>query len=284
MRFNQQCAAVFVLFCFTQAVAAGPFAPAAGQSGTTAVSQSDSRLVQWAQGYSEYLPGPLVDNQFQTPELALGPAVGNSFDIVSLGDKGRITLSFAGSIFNGPGWDFAVFENGFSDSFLELAFVEVSSDGTTFVRFPAFSLTPSPANGFASVDPTNIEGLAGKYKQGFGTPFDLDLFASANIPNFDANDITHVRLVDIKGDGSELDNWPSAPGFDGPNPIYDPFPTTGSVGFDLDAVGVRYFSPAALHTPLPPALLLFGLPVLLALRRRSTVLRHSHVSISKDSP
>jgi hypothetical protein len=44
-----------------------------------------------------------------------------------------------------PGYDFAIFENGFpfgSGSFyLELAFVEVSSDGKHFVRFNAISNT-----------------------------------------------------------------------------------------------------------------------------------------------
>jgi len=51
--------------------------------------------------------------------------------IVSLGDSGVADVTFAGAIYNGPGADFAVFENGFlnatndSLAFLELAFVEV---------------------------------------------------------------------------------------------------------------------------------------------------------------
>ena len=39
-----------------------------------------------------------------------------------------------------------------------------------------------------------------------------------------------IRLIDIVGDGSATD----ASG----DPIYDPFPTVGSAGFDLDAVAV----------------------------------------------
>ena len=74
---------------------------------------------------------------------------------------------------NGDGFDFVVFENSFSDNFLELAWVEVSSNGIDFIRFENFSLTPSQVSPFGFIDPTNINGLAGKYKQGFGTPFDL---------------------------------------------------------------------------------------------------------------
>ena len=49
-------------------------------------------------------------------------------------------------------------------------------------------------------------------------------------PDLDLTRVTHVRLVDIVGDGASTD----ASG----DPIYDPFPTEGSAGFDLDAVGV----------------------------------------------
>ena len=247
---------------------AGPFAPAAGQSGSTAIAKNSTLITAWANGYQNYLPGSNVDAAFRTPDKALGPAVGNAFDIVALGDAGRITLTFNGSIFNGPGWDFAVFENSFSDTFLEFAFVEVSSNGTSFFRFPTFSFTPAPINAFGSVDPTNVDGLAGKYRQGFGTPFDLDLFK--NVAGIDVNHITQVRLVDVVGDGTERDNWPA--NFGGPHLIYDPFRTTGSGGFDLDALGVRYLNAAAppprpAPVPLPtPALLLLAPLVALATR------------------
>ena len=42
---------------------------------------------------------------------------------------------------NGNSWDFCVFENAFNDSFLELGFVEVSSNGNDFYRFPSTSFT-----------------------------------------------------------------------------------------------------------------------------------------------
>ncbi|MGH8596592.1 MAG: PEP-CTERM sorting domain-containing protein, partial [Gammaproteobacteria bacterium] len=193
MRKSTFCALLTLAVCGN--AAAGPFAPAAGQAGSTAVSKTDPALTAWATGFVNYLPGSSVDAGFQTPSKALGPAVGDSFDTVSLGNAGRITLTFAGTLFNGPGYDFAVFENSFSDNFLELAFVEVSSDGSNFFRFPNFSLTPSAVGAFGLTDPTNLDGYAGKYRQGFGTPFDLDLFKTA--AGIDINQISHIRLVDI---------------------------------------------------------------------------------------
>lgn len=253
---------------------AGPFAPAAGQPGSTAVAKTNGAISGWATEVVSYQPASGVDATWRDPSKALGAAVGDAFDIVSLGNKGSITLGFGGTIYNGPGWDFAVFENSFNPTFLEFAFVEVSSNGSTFVRFPAFSLTPGPVGGFGAIDPTNVDGLAGKYQAGYGTPFDLGLFANANIPGFDVDAVTHVRLVDVKGDGSERDNWPASVG--GPNPIYDVYPTVGSVGFDLDAIGVRYLDadppvvvpPPSTPVPVPGTALLALAPLALLRRRR----------------
>lgn len=226
---------------FAGAAHAGPFAPAAGKPGSTAIGKDDAAFVQWATGYADYQPGPNVDAGWKTPANALGKAQGSATDIVVLGDGGRITLTFDGYITNGAGADFAVFENSFSDIFLELAFVEVSSNGTDFFRFTNYSFTASPVSGFGSVDPTNIDGLAGKYRAGFGTPFDLD--ALAGIAGLDVNKVQYVRLVDVVGNGSTFDSYPAAYG--GPHPVYDPYPTSGSSGFDLDAVGVIHYAAIA---------------------------------------
>ncbi|MDA8694339.1 hypothetical protein N9L91_03995 [Pseudomonadales bacterium] len=233
---------------------AGPFPPAAGLPTSTAIAANDSAIAGWASSYSNYIVGANVDLQFQTPNLALGPA-GNSndnnsnnstnnngfiFDIVSLGNNGSITLSFDQAITNGDGADFLVFENSFSDTFLELAFVEVSSNGIDFVRFDNISLTAAPVGAFGNIDTTNIFGYAGKYRGGFGTPFDLQDLADkvASNPSLNINYISHIRIIDINGDGSSTDSLaPPA----GPNPIYDPSPSFGSAGFDLDAVAAMYF-------------------------------------------
>ncbi len=210
-------------------LAAGPYAPAAGEVGSTAIAMDDPAIVAWATDWKQYTPGTEVSATFQTPDKALGPAVGNSFDIVSLGRGGEITLQFDIPIRDGLGADFAVFENSVTDTFLELAYVEVSSNGTDFFRFDTDSLTASSVGGFGSVDPTNIDGFAGKYRQGVGTPFDLNDLAGISA-DLDVNAISHVRLIDIVGDGSQTDSSGDT--------VYDPFPTVGSAGFDLDAIGV----------------------------------------------
>lgn len=237
---------VLMLALSAPALNAGPHPPAAGQIGSDAIPADDPAILAWTEEFTEYLPGESVSENFATPGNALGPAKGDISGVVSLGRGGRITLIFEIPIADGPGPDLAVFENSFSDGFLELAFVEVSSNGTDFVRFPGESLTADPVGSFgAVVDPTDLDNLAGKYRAGFGTPFDLaDLADIAG--GVDLQAITHVRIVDIVGDGVTLDR--------SDNPIFDPFPTSISAGFDLDAVGALNLQP-----PLPPELTGFGL-------------------------
>ena len=227
---------------------AGPYPPSADEFGSHAISMNDPALISWAIGYSDYLVGQNVDKTWQVPGNALGPAEGNSFDIVALGSGGRITLRFDPPIENGEGWDFAVFENSFSDRYLELAYVEVSSNGIDFVRFDAISLTPHPVPGFGNIDPTDVDGLAGKYRQGYGTPFDLEEISDKPgvlSGDVDLSSISFIRIVDVVGDGTFLDSLGEV--------IYDPYPTAGSAGFDLDAVGVSNGAPYPDGEYIPPS-------------------------------
>lgn len=289
MRHHSLIAAAAALLC-TTTFAAGPFAPAAGKPGSNAVSMNSPSIAQWATGYQNYSQGADLAATWTDANKALGPAAGRSGDIVSLGNGGSITLTFGGSIFNGAGADFAVFENSFSETFLELARVEVSSNGADFFRFPAYSLTPGPVSAFGSIDPTNLggppvpgstntfyEGFAGKYKQGFGTPFDLS--ALAGTQGLDLNQVRYVRLVDVLGNGTEFDDFPGAP-----NRIYDPYKTTVSAGFDLDAVGVMHFAAAA---PVPEpeqfAMLGLGLALIVPLARRRAQKKASASALSAKS-
>ena len=208
------------------------FFGAADTPNNNAVHMDSSVLTGWATGYKDYLPSKDVSDEWKDPVLATGKASGTSTDIVSLGNNGSIVLTFNQPITNGTGIDFAVFENSFSNYFLELAWVEVSSNGKDYVRFDSISLTEEPVDGYGTIDPTLIHGLAGKYRQGYGTPFDLSelSYHRAVIDNrVDINEIRFIRIVDITGDGNDFDSFG--------NPIYDPYPTMGSVGFDLDAVG-----------------------------------------------
>lgn len=217
------------------------FAPEAGQPGTTAIHADSSVFVAWATGCVTQR-GPIkmgMDSLASMGHDSLVPGVpGGIYDIVCLGDGGVSTVTFASPIYNGPGPDFAVFENGFHNTphvFLELAFVEVSSDGENFFRFPAVTNVPeTPQVGsFTTMDATLIHNFAGKYEAFYGTPFDLD--EVPDDPLLDKNNITHVRVIDVVGC---ID--PQYCTYDSQGHIVnDPWPTPfNSSGFDLDAVGV----------------------------------------------
>jgi hypothetical protein len=240
--------------------AAGPYPPAAGVPGSTAVAHNDPGLVAWGSSVGQVVRGPFDISDPESPIVsfgnpnpaAIGPA--DAFDgsglpltdpnkVVSLGDGGMLTLLFSDPIINGPSWDFAVFENAFNDTFLELAFVEVF-DGDTWARFPTNSLTQTTTqidqanptdNG---VDPTDVDGFAGKYRASFGTPFDLSVLIGT--PGLDLNHIVAVRVVDVVGsidpDFARRDSFNRI--------INDPWPTPFNTGgFDLDAIGAFHVVP-----------------------------------------
>ena len=241
MRYKTILLVFIVAFCYP---AAAQYAPQQGVAGSTAISATDPSFTLWATGCA--LHRGYID--IDTPSLGV-PTNGDStnalgtpdYSTVSLGDSGVAVLTFPAVIFDGPGADFAVFENGFpnpandSQAFLELAFVEVSSDGINYTRFPAHSLTQNNVQIAGSGDymyANLIDGLAGKYIGGYGTPFDLaDLPAT---PGLDVNNITYIRLVDVIGAISGHISTDVTG-----RVINDPFPTNfAGGGFDLDAVGV----------------------------------------------
>lgn len=215
------------------------YAPPAGQPGSTAVSKDSSLVKAWAtsctliRGY----------RQVNVPDSGYA-SVGDNLSVIgkagengvaSLGDGGSATVQFSGTIANKPGPDFAIFENSFDDRFLELAYVEVSSDGSRFVRFPAISLTQDTVQiaSFDYLDAKNINNLAGKYRAGFGTPFDLAELADSS--GLDIQHISHIRIIDVIGTIA-----PAYARYDSKGKkINDPWPTNfPSSGFDLDAVAV----------------------------------------------
>jgi hypothetical protein len=227
----------FIIFSFT--INAQPYAPMVGQPGSTAVHKDSSAFINWAtgckivRGYQDVSDTSLGFATVGDSSMAFGQAISNG--IVSLGDGGTAICTFQYPIKNGAGPDFAVFENSFDDTFLELALVEVSSDGVNFVRFASHSLTDTLAQTgtFGSTDATKINNLAGKYRGAYGTPFDLQelaLFSNINI-----NAITHVKIIDVVGSINKA--YAKRDSYN--NMINDPWPTPfGSGGFDLDAVGV----------------------------------------------
>ncbi|MBO7628415.1 MAG: T9SS type A sorting domain-containing protein [Bacteroidales bacterium] len=220
----------------------GPFCGPVGTEGCNAIAADDNQIVAWATNVV-LTRGPQDISNPNSPLASygneanvIGPAtMNNTGEVASLGDGGSALLTFDRPISNGEGPDFAVFENSFNDTFLELAFVEVSSDGVHFVRFPATSLTPTETqvDSYGSVDATFINNLAGKFKIGYGTPFDLEeLRDSANI-NIDS--IVYVRVIDVVGTINTQYATYDAFG----HIVNDPWPTGfPSGGYDLTGVGV----------------------------------------------
>ncbi len=166
----------------------------------------------------------------QMPEIVRGPPASEkdsqgSFDVVSLGSGGVITLELGCPIIDGEGVDFIVYENAFfvavptEDNglaeavvFSEPGEVAVSADGEEFVAFPC---TPSGqrddgVNGCAGTAPVRANarnGLAGDFEDGGGDGFDLAAL--------DVDQARFVRITDRSAGGG------------GDN-----------AGFDLDAVAV----------------------------------------------
>ena len=220
------------------------FAPAAGKPGSTAIKADSSCFVGWAvdcavqRGLRQI---NLPDSGFATVGDAAN-ATGNALSkgVVSLGDGGAAVLTFDPPIRDGAGYDFAVFENAFNDSFLELAHVEVSTDSVRWARLPSVSESPifQQTGSFGATLPTRIHNLAGKYRLPYGTPFDLNDIAHLSYIN--PENVRYVRIVDVVG--SIDSTWGSRDSKG--NLINDPFPTNfASSGFDLDAVGVIHQGP-----------------------------------------
>ncbi len=223
----------------------------------------------WAASIVSYEPTPgvyLRDPCFYDPNMALGPVTGDLFDVVSLGDLndaqieanvplGQITLGFNAPVYNGSGCDFVVFENGWGPVsegkyWCELAYVEVSSNGIDFIRFPSVSLTAQLTGRYGLIDITDIYNLAGKFGEDyseeqiifFGTPFDLSEIANdplvlSGVVNI--NDIKYIRIVDVVGSGNFYDEATHF-GYSANHPIYDPWLTWGSEGFDLESIGILH--------------------------------------------
>ncbi|WP_435020090.1 PEP-CTERM sorting domain-containing protein [Tundrisphaera sp. TA3] len=203
-------------------------------------------------------------NSFHNGSASFSPFGGDirstsdTYGFIGIDRPGSITLGFDTPITDGAGADFAVFENGFgfggANSLLaELAYVEVSSNGTDFARFASISLNTAPttvSGAFQGYDMTNVYNLAGKHASGWGTPFDLsqlgnDALVAAGL--LDLSRISYVRLVDVVGSGPLFD--PTGAAVQGiardslGNPILDNWVTYDSAGFDylglnVGAVGV----------------------------------------------
>ena len=237
---------LFIFILIPGLLQAQSFHPAPGDPNSNAIKKDSSCFIAWAtggtvtRGFLNIADTTIIASgsnraSFGNVNLALGPATGSVTDVLSLGDSGIATLSFGQFIMDGPGYDFAIFENGFMDNYIEMAHVEVSSDGIHFFRFPSTTEVPLDAqsSNASFTDCRMINNLAGKYRLGYGTPFDL-----AELPNnADLNKyaVKFVRIIDVIGaiSGSHvtMDQYGTI--------VNDPYPTPfESGGFDLEAIGI----------------------------------------------
>ena len=214
------------------------FEPLPGENGSIAIHKDSSLFIDWAENvvinrgpmYIEDISLGNADFGLESDGIGIADGI-----VVSLGDGGTAVTTFTNLVLNGPGYDFAIFENGYTDDYLELAFVEVSSDGLNYFRFDAVSETSTDIQkGNADfIDCRFVNNLAGKYRVNFGTPFDLEELSG--IPELDINAISHIKLIDVVGSINPLYG-----SFDSEGTIVnDPYPTPfSSSGFDLDAIGI----------------------------------------------
>jgi hypothetical protein len=226
----------------------GPFHPQAGELGSNAIHKDSTIIRFWATS-CQFNAGL---RQINLPDSGVVNSGNANYTIgkadaplaLSLGDSGLATFTFAGRIYNDEGPDLVVFENGFGfgeEAFLEFAFVEVSSDGEHFFRFPAQSLrdTSAQLSSFGYSDASFYHNLAGKYIANYGVPFDLDEIPDTNL--LDKSNVSHVRVVDVIGTINP--EFASRDAFG--RIINDPWPTNfPQGGFDLDAIGV-------IHSTIP---------------------------------
>jgi hypothetical protein len=234
--------AIVMTGAFTSCLCAGPF-PEHGVTPEVAVA--------WAT--------VVIESQNQSPASnILGPVDSNW--AIGYPGGGMITVGFGAPIYNGPGSDFAVWENAFlvdgnqGTIFAELGFIDVSTDGNNWVTFPSIYL--DDPNEYTNIDPTNVYNLAGNYISHYvpvenreGTPFDLDdiLNTSEVISGLvDPDEINYIRIRDIIGAGAGGQNYDQATYFscaqcDINHRISDGDPLVdlgGGGGADWDAVGV----------------------------------------------
>jgi hypothetical protein len=226
---------IAIAIIFTTLTCSAQFDGAGGELGSKSIDKDNSSITAWATS-AVIQRGKLQINQSNNSlatlgdsSSAIGPFDGN---VLSLGDSGAVTLGFDEPIINSEGYDFAVFENGFRVGFsyyLELAHVEVSDNGTDFVRFPSESLsdTSYQTDNFGYTDPVKLKNLAGKHQAPYGTLFDLE--------EIGLDQINYIRIVDVIGSVNDSFGTRDSKG----RIINDPWPTPfASSGFDLDAVAV----------------------------------------------
>jgi len=225
-----------------QVLDAGVIEPADG--GPIATAPATAADVEEAPGAG---PGPFGDPAAATNGVRGAGDEGGGTDVFSIGYGEHLVLSWGGRrVRNGPGVDFAVFENAFhygaGSTFMDPIVVEVSIDASTWVALPhdyvaADEHTYAPLTsawvGFAGVTPVRLHAESNPVDPfdaaaAGGDHFDLDSLS----PEGEAGRIRRTGFVYLR----------LSPAHDHDNPdTGEPFPRDGvSNGPDVDGVAARY--------------------------------------------
>lgn len=205
-----------------------PFAVACGGTGSVGNCDPDAPATRFISCIASFTAGPGAGfGQSALPAIIEGPPQGKgtaegSLDVLSLGRGGEIAFGFGGgTIADGDGPDFVIFENAFlvggnpQAVFKELGEVSVSDDGETWVTFPCRK-DAFPYDGCAGWHPviSNPENGASPFDPavGGGDPFDL-----ADVG------LSSARFIRVR----DVSNYGSA----------------DTAGFDLDAAAVIHPAP-----------------------------------------
>ena len=176
-----------------------------------AIPADDQRIVSWVSGIELYR-----DSAYGNYYDAIGQVINTKY--VCLGDTGSAMATFNRPIADGDGYDFAVFSHGVK---IKTAFVEVSSNGKNYFRFPSHSSAVTNNSNDAYVS-DNYSGLAGVYPTGYGTAFDLNDLPDH--PALNKYNVRFVRIITVKT-ATDKDN--------AGNVIYD-----DNSGFNLAGIGI----------------------------------------------
>lgn len=174
--------------------------------------------LSWDKYYPENIFGPpssKASNQVPASSMT---------EVLPIGIGGEIIVGIKDkAIFNGPGYDFIIFENAFLNPinkgiFAEPAKVSVSQDGVHFIEFP---YDRESLVGLAGISPVIGSKDPFVHPACGGDAFDLD--------DVGLSFITHIKIVDF----TEI-----IPTLDKTNKYYNPEHLLS--GFDLDALSSRY--------------------------------------------
>lgn len=184
---------------------------------------ADPYFATHVEKYEPLRPGFYLDDPYyNNPEVAVGAPIGiseyepDNTSVVTLGDGGRITLSFDHNVEDDPknpgGYDFIVFSNVFMSlnpvgyRSQEPAFVEISTNGTDWYLLPPNKLPSQLTRSDVSQSMTVLRNYA-EYTPTLGLPLNRTNEEFYTIPDRQsfAGDAESLKIDPTSGGGDAFD-------------------------------------------------------------------------------